>query len=110
LSSKLGLHLPFARIAGNGIHRDRLADVLELPFAPILETNVQLALDFVMDFPGDQNAAWIGQSFKPGGDIDAFPINVAVLIDHDIAEVDPNAQLQRAIVGCEVVLNFDRAL
>ena len=53
MSSKLGLHLPFAGIAGNRIHRDRLANVLELPFAPILETNVQLALDFVMDFRGD---------------------------------------------------------
>jgi hypothetical protein len=42
---------------------DRLGDVLELLFAPILEVNVQLTLDLAVHLFGNQGTAWIGGPF-----------------------------------------------
>ena len=41
---------------------NRLGDVLELLFAPVLEANVQLALDLAVDLSGDQDATRIGET------------------------------------------------
>src|SRR5262249_3444110 len=89
---------------------DRLGDVLELFLAPILEANVQLALDLAMDFAGDEDTARIGNAFKPGRDVDPVAINIALLVNNHIPQIDPYPQLKGALVRREVILNFQPAL
>jgi hypothetical protein len=58
----------------HSVSADRLGDVLELLFAPILEGSLQLALDLAVDLAGDQNTARISKGFEPGRDIDAVSV------------------------------------
>lgn len=83
---------------------NRLRDVLELLFAPILEANIQLALDLAVHFFGNQDAAWIGKSFQPDRDVDSIPEEVAIVADDYVAKVDPDAQLEATTARGETVL------
>src|SRR4029453_12867755 len=47
------------------VSADRLGDVLELLLAPVLEANVQLALDLAVHLFGNQDSARIGAPLQP---------------------------------------------
>src|SRR5262249_58814892 len=47
-----------------GKSADRLGNVLELLFAPVLEAKIELALDLAVHLFGNQGAAWIGCPFE----------------------------------------------
>ena len=63
-------------------------DILDLLFAAILESGLDLAVDFAVDFPRYQDASGIAESFQSRGYIDAFPIDIAALLYEDIAEIE----------------------
>ena len=68
-----------------GAHRSR--DVLDAPFAHVLEAQGEPVTDVVADRPGDHDAAGLGQGFEAGRDIDAVAEDVAAF-DDDVADVD----------------------
>ena len=51
-----------------------------------------------MSSAGDQNASWWAQLFEAGRHIDAVTQQIVVL-DHDIAKVDADAQRDPALLG-----------
>ena len=59
--------------------------------------------------PRDANAAGIGKRFEPGGDVDAIAENVAIL-DHDVADIDADAEEQAVLGWMALVRNRDRLL
>ena len=65
--------------------------------AQILEGDIELVAHLVTHDPADADPAWIGQRFEPRRDIDAVAVDV-VLVDDDIADVDPDAKLN-ALLG-----------
>src|SRR6516162_9429955 len=58
---------------------DRLGDVLELLFAPVLEANVQLPFDFAVHLLGNQDAARIGGPLQPDSNVDPVAVELTVL-------------------------------
>ena len=59
------------------IHPDRLRDVLDLLIAEIVEGQRQLVADVVARCSRDADRAGLGESFQPGGDIDAVAEQIA---------------------------------
>ena len=57
-----------------------------------------LPLDLIMDLAGDAEATGIGQSLEPRRNVDAIAVDVRAL-DHDVAEVDADAQSNALLVG-----------
>ena len=55
-------------------------------------------MQMVVDRARDDDPAGAGEAFEPGGDIDAVAVQIAAL-DHDIAEIDADPQLQPARVA-----------
>ena len=84
-------------------------DVLDLSLAAVLEIGFDLAFDLAVDLAGDQDAAGIAQRFEPGGDVDALAIDVAAILDDDVAHVQPDPQLERAGCAAHVALDRHRA-
>ena len=70
---------------------DRLGDVLELLFAPVVEAKVQLAFDFAVHLFGNQDAAWVGGPLQPDSNVDPITKKIAVSPDDNLSEIDPNA-------------------
>ena len=56
--------------------------------AHVLEDEVELAGHILLDPRRDADAAGVGQRFEPGGNVHAIADNVAVVADHDLADVD----------------------
>jgi len=52
----------------------------------------------VADRARDADAAGCGQPLQPRGDVDAVAINVVAVDDH-VAEIDPDAKAQAALLG-----------
>ena len=71
------------------MHRAR--DVLERPFAEILEGQRQLVLHVVAHGARDADAARLGQRLESRGDVHAVTVNV-VILDDDVAEIDPDPE------------------
>src|SRR5262249_9079549 len=74
-----------------GKSADRLGNVLELLFAPVLEAKIELALDLAVHLFGNQGAAWIGCPFEPDSNVDPVAKKIAVSPDDNLPEIDPNA-------------------
>ena len=75
----------------DSVGANRLGDVLELLFAPVLEANVQLAFDFAVHLLGNQDAARIGDPLQPDRNVDPVAKKIAVSPDDNLPEIDPNA-------------------
>jgi hypothetical protein len=71
-------------------HRPR--NVLELPFACILEGDIKLAPDLPMHFSGDANATGLRQALQTRCYVHVVAENIAS-IDDDVADVDANPEL-----------------
>ena len=81
----------------------------------ILEADLDLVPDMVVGGAGDHDPARLRNAFKARRDIDAVAIEIAAL-DHDITEIDTDAQHDVAILGQIAVggghasLQLDRTL
>ena len=75
----------------DSVGANRLGDVLELLFAPVLEASVQLAFDFAVHLLGNQDAARIGDPLQPDRNVDPVAEKIAVSPDDDLPEIDPDA-------------------
>jgi hypothetical protein len=82
----------------NAINPDCPCNILDLLIAHILESEIELVAHLVAHDPADANAAGIRQGFEAGGDIDTVAVDV-VLVDNDVAEIDPDAEPDAAVLG-----------
>src|SRR5687768_4897799 len=73
---------------------DRAADVFDVLGALAFERSLHLSFDLVEDLAGNQNAAGLAQRLQPSSNVDALPVNVPVVLDHDIAEIYPDAHFE----------------
>ena len=58
------------------VDADRFLDVLDFLLADIGETGVDFVLDLIIDRTGDAQAAGIGESFEPCGDVHAVAVDI----------------------------------
>jgi hypothetical protein len=72
--------------------------IFEGLFAEIIEAKVELTNGVFLHSPGDADTAWMSQSFKSGGDVDAITENISALGD-DVALVDTNSKLDPFRLG-----------
>jgi len=42
----------------------------------------------------DQDAAWVGNTFETGSHVDTLAVDVAILLDDDVAEIEPDTQFE----------------
>jgi hypothetical protein len=66
---------------------------------PILEVEGELVPYLVIDLSRKTDAARKSDLLQPGRDIHPVPENVPVILDHDVAEVDPDTQLKPLGIG-----------
>ena len=89
---------------------DRAFDVLHLDLAHVLNAIGYLVPDLVTCRPRNTDPAWFGMSLQPGGDVDAITMNV-IALDNDVAQIDPNSELEVVRFGLrellQRVLNLD---
>ena len=62
-----------------------------------------------MDFPGYQYSAGIAKSLQACGHVDAFAIDVAAILNDDIAEVETDPYPKLTDIVAQIALNGDRA-
>ena len=48
----------------------------------------------------DNHAAGLGELLEPGGDVDAVPVQIPVLLSDHIAEVDAYTEVDALFLGC----------
>jgi hypothetical protein len=68
-------------------------------FAPALERPFDLALDLIINSPGDAYATWVGELFQAGGHVHTIAVTVAVFLDDNVTQVHPVSDLERAWEG-----------
>src|SRR6516225_6413745 len=95
-----------------GAHRP--GDVLDLLFAHVLEWDGELVAHLISYYPADADAARFSQGFKARRDVDTVAKDV-VLVDHDVAEIDADAEidapvgLHARVARGHLALHLDRA-
>jgi hypothetical protein len=77
---------------------DRPRDVFHPLLAGIGEAGIELTLDVLVHRARDRDAAGLGQLLQARRDIDPVTVEI-VLLDHHIAEVDPDSERDPPIVG-----------
>src|SRR5215813_15402953 len=93
---------------------DRLGDVFQRLDADVLDRKIELAAGLDQHRVRDADAAGLGHGFETGGDVDPVAVNV-VIVDDDVAEIDPYAPIDagiRRITGVTLAhpaLPLDRA-
>ena len=68
----------------------------------VVEGDIDLAADLTLGVVGKADAAGLGNSLEPGGDVDAVAEDIVVIKD-DIADVNADAKLDpllRRDIGC----------
>src|SRR5712671_513551 len=89
-------------------------NVLDLLLAHILEREGELVAYLITHHPADTDPPGLGQGLEPCRDIDPIAIDIEPVL-HNVAEIDPHAELDAAIrrhVGvslCHLALHFDGA-
>jgi hypothetical protein len=84
------------RPRSNAIGADRAGNVLERLLADVLEGEVEAARGVLLNPGRDADAAGLGQPVETGGDVDAVAEDIAIL-DHNVADIDADAELDAAI-------------
>jgi hypothetical protein len=84
-------------------------DVLHRPLAEIGEGVGQPVADLLVDRGGDADRARLGQALQPGGEVDAVAQDV-LAVDHHVAEMDADPQLQPLVRGAPGLVPGDGAL
>ena len=100
---------PIGRVAEeHAIGHDRLGDVLHRLPAERLESQIELALDLVVDIARDADPAGLRQPLQARGDVDAVAEDV-VAVDDDVAHVDADTKSEIAGAGRHRRLHRHRA-
>ena len=95
-----------------GAHR--LGDILHAVAAERTVIEIELVPDLVVNGLRDADGAGLGERLEPGGDVDAIAKDV-VPVDDDIAEINPDPQLEpalgrdRVVDGARGALHLDGA-
>src|SRR6476646_7612649 len=79
------------------VHHYRQGNILERPFATIIERIRKLRMHVLVHRCGDADAARLRQRLEATGYVDAVPMDI-VAAGYDVAEVDANAQLDTLCV------------
>ena len=74
----------------------RARDVLQLLVAQVAKSEVEFAGSILLHARRDADAAWLGQAFKAGRDVDPVTEDVTVL-DDDVALMDADPQFDAAV-------------
>jgi hypothetical protein len=74
----------------------RPRDVLDLLLAHVLERKGELVAHLIAHHAADADPTGFGQGFEPRRDIDPVTIDIAPVL-HNVAEIDPHAELDAAI-------------
>ena len=74
----------------------RPGDVLDLLLAHVFERKGELVAHLIAHDPADADPARLGQSFQPCRYIDTVTVDIATVFD-DVANIDPDAELEAAI-------------
>ena len=93
--------------APHAVDIEKLGNVLCAPAADTREQIAAIAVCGHHHGAADKYLAGFGHGLKPGGDVDAVAIHIAIVLD-DIAEVDAYAQLERPFV--ETLLDGKRRI
>ena len=75
---------------------DRPRDVLDRPFAQILQRDIELVADGIAHGTRDEDRPRLGDALQPRRDVDAIAIDV-IALDDDIAQVDSDPELDLAL-------------
>ena len=98
-SSRFGVPLVgSAPSSATPVDPHRLSDVLDPLIAHIGEDQVDLALDVIDHRAGQTDAAGLGQPFQACRHVDAVAVEVRAF-DHDVAQVDADAQARAPLLG-----------
>ena len=81
-------------VVSDRINSNRRGYVLDFVRPAILVFCVDAVAHLFVDTARNADPAWIGKRFNAGRNIHPFAVNVASIID-DIAEMDPNAKIER---------------
>src|SRR6185369_2299106 len=101
-----------AAAAANPVHAHRPGNVVQLLLAGEFESQLELAVDLVVDLAGDADAAYLGQRLQACGDIHAVAVGPAVL-DEDFAKIHPDAKghapvfREPGVALCQLLLHGD---
>jgi hypothetical protein len=79
-----------------GISADRLGDVLDAMAAKWAVVEIELVPHLIVDGVRNANRTGLGERFEPRGDVYAIAEDI-VAIDDDVAEIDPNPQLETTL-------------
>jgi hypothetical protein len=74
----------------------RPSDVLDPLLAHVFERKGELVAHLIAHDLADADPAWLGQRFQPCRYIDSVTVDVATVFD-DVADIDPDAELDAAI-------------
>src|ERR1700730_19179914 len=97
------------------VSANRLGDILDAMAAKRAAIEIELVPDLLVDRLRNADGTRLGERLEPGSDVDAIAENV-VAVDDDVAEIDPDPQLETALSGDRVVdrtrrsLHLDRAV
>src|SRR5262249_29955190 len=95
-----------AHIGENIVDPDWLEHGLDPPLAGTLIADLEPVLDLIISRAGDDDSPGGSERLQPRRDVDAIAVNIAVL-DDDIAEIDPDAELELlARRLAEIVLRY----
>src|SRR5438552_14416989 len=75
---------------------DGTRDVLDALLAQVFEGKAELVANLVTNHPAHADPARFGQRFQTRRDIHAVPVDVP-LIDDDVAEVNPDTELDTTL-------------
>ena len=99
----------------NRIDAQRLGDVFQCRRAEIADIHIKSRLDLPIGVLREADRAGLGDAFQARRDVDAVAHQVAVVLLHDVAEMDADAEFD-ALVSRDAgvalghrVLHFDRA-
>jgi hypothetical protein len=91
------------------VSANRLGNVLELSIAPVFKVDIYLTFNFGVNFSRNQDAPRIGHALQACGDVDAVAVHITLMVNVDIAKVDPNPELDRKSGRGKLFLNFNAA-
>ena len=81
----------------------RLGNVLESLRSHVVEGDIDLATDLSIGVIGQADPAGLGNALKASGDIDAVAEDI-IVVDDDVSDVYPNAELDPEVLRHTVVL------
>src|SRR5450631_63124 len=86
---------------------DRSGNVLDRLLAQIFETEAELIAHLIMDDARNHDSAGFGERLQPGGHVDAVAKDI-VTVDHNVADIDADAELD-AVVCLNAGVPLDHA-